>query len=633
MNKSTLSTALLITLAIGLAGGYWLARHGTGLVPANDEESTKESQLPDTGKQSLPYQSGAFRFDIQVQPERPVVGSNRLRIILANRDDRSPVTGAEIQARAEMAAMGAMPAMRAPADMREVAPGVYEGEFKPSMKGAWPLAVKVKKAGLGETQFSFDLATGRQGLELAGGASKVAETSAGKENGYSYQAGPYRFDIDIVPEKPVVGKNTLTLRLANEQGKPIPDAKIRAVAEMPAMGAMPAMQAPADITEIEPGLYRGTFRPSMKGAWPLQITIEAPGMPARTVGFDMATGRAGLEPSSGVAEIKGGKVVTEEAPPGTITVDARRRQLIGVTFGEAKQRSLTRSIRAVGQVTYDEIRVADVSLKYDAWIGDLKADFVGAKIQKGQLLFTVYSPELYSAQQEYLDILRRGNAGLLAAARQRLRFWDMAPSTIEALEKRGKPFEYIPIFAPRSGTLVEKNVVEGTSHKSGMTLMRIADLSRVWVEAELYEDELPLVEPGMTASVTLPYLPDREFEGRIDYVYPYLKKRSRTGRVRLSLPNEQGLLKPDMYAEVKLEIPLGERLSVPEEAVLIAGETRVVFEDLGDGQLAPRRVKTGRQVDGYIEILEGLEPGDRVVTSGNFLIASESKLKSGIKQW
>lgn len=503
MNKSTLSTALLITLAIGLAGGYWLSRHGTGLMPTDNRKSGRESQPLDAEKQPLPYQSGPFRFDIQVQPERPVVGSNRLRIILADRDDRSPVTGAEIHAKAEMAAMGAMPAMRAPADMREVAPGVYEGEFKPSMKGAWPLDVKVKKAGLGEAQFSFDLTTGRQGLE----------------------------------------------------------------------------------------------------------------------------------PATGVSSINGGMAETEEIPPGTITVDARRRQLIGITFGEAKKRSLVSTIRAVGQVVYDETRVADVSLKYDAWIGELKADFVGAQIEKGQLLFTVYSPELYSAQQEYLDILRRGHEVLLTAASQRLSFWDMGPASIEALEKRGKPFEYIPIFAPRSGTLVEKNIVEGTSHRSGATLMRIADLSRVWVEAELYENELPLIAKDTAAIVTLPYLPDERFEGRIDYVYPYLNKRSRTGRVRLSLPNEHGLLKPDMYAEVKLEIPLGEQLSVPEDAVLVAGETRVVFEDLGDGRLAPRQVRAGRHVGGYVEILEGLEAGARVVTSGNFLIASESRLKSGIRQW
>jgi Cu(I)/Ag(I) efflux system membrane fusion protein len=163
--------------------------------------------------------------------------------------------------------------------------------------------------------------------------------------------------------------------------------------------------------------------------------------------------------------------------------------------------------------------------------------------------------------------------------------------------------------------------------------MRIADLSRVWVEADVYESELALVQPGMPVTVVLPYLPGRTFDGTVDYLYPYLEGQSRTGRIRVVLDNPDGVLKPDMYAEVKLKADLGERLTVPEEAVIISGETRVVFEDLGGGRLAPRIVQTGQRADGRIEILSGLELGDRVVTSGNFLIASESRLKAGIKQW
>ncbi len=209
----------------------------------------------------------------------------------------------------------------------------------------------------------------------------------------------------------------------------------------------------------------------------------------------------------------------------------------------------------------------------------------------------------------------------------------MAASTIDELEKRGKPFEYIPIYAPRDGTLVAKNINEGAARKAGQTLLQIADLSRVWVEADLYEAELPLVEPGMAVDIELPYLPGERFESEIEHVYPYMDKRSRTGRIRLSLANENGRLKPDMYTEVVIDIPLGERFSVPEEAVLVSGQTRLVFEDLGGGRLAPRRVQTGHRTDGYVEILDGLEAGARVVTSGNFLIAAESKLKAGIKQW
>jgi Cu(I)/Ag(I) efflux system membrane fusion protein len=209
----------------------------------------------------------------------------------------------------------------------------------------------------------------------------------------------------------------------------------------------------------------------------------------------------------------------------------------------------------------------------------------------------------------------------------------MTPGEIEALQRRGTPVDYVAIHAPINGTVVKKNIVEGTAHKAGMTLMRIADLSRVWVEADVYEAELPLVREGMPVSVRLPYLPGRSFAGTVDYLYPYLEGQSRTGRIRVVLDNPDGVLKPDMYAEVKLKADLGERLTVPEEAVIISGETRVVFEDIGGGRLAPRIVQTGQRAGGRIEILSGLKPGDPVVTSGNFLIASESRLKAGIQQW
>ena len=297
--------------------------------------------------------------------------------------------------------------------------------------------------------------------------------------------------------------------------------------------------------------------------------------------------------------------------------------------------TMTRTIRAEGRIGYDESRLADVSLKFDAWIGELHADYVGVRVDKGEPLFTVYGPALLAAQQEYLELKRRGSASptLLSAARKRLALWDMSDGEIATLEKRGEPFDYVAMHAPISGTVVAKNVVEGTAHKAGMTLLRIADLSQVWVEADIYEGELPLVAEGMPVTVTLPYLLGEQFEGRVDYIYPYLDGASRTGRVRLTVANPEGHLKPEMYAEVKLQADLGRRVAVPEEAVIIAGELRVVFEDLGGGRLAPRKVQTGQRAGGFIEIIAGIEAGDRVVTSGNFLIASESRLKAGMEQW
>jgi Cu(I)/Ag(I) efflux system membrane fusion protein len=292
----------------------------------------------------------------------------------------------------------------------------------------------------------------------------------------------------------------------------------------------------------------------------------------------------------------------------------------------------------VGEITFDERLLSQVTLKFDGYVGDLKADYVGTPIEKGQVLFTVYSPELLAAQQEYLETLkRRGNRGadepLIRAARQRLALWDMSVEEIKVLEQRGEPRDYVSIHAPRSGTVIERNIADGSAARMGQTLLTIADLSRVWVEAEVFEADLELVSTGMPATVALPYLPGREYPATVEYVYPYLDGDSRTGRVRLSLDNPDGELKPAMYTEVSLEVELGDRLSIPEEAIIFAGESRVVFVDLGGGRLKPVKIVTGRNVQGFVEVLEGLASGDIVVTSGNFLIAAETRLKSGIDQW
>ncbi|KJS03920.1 MAG: hemolysin D [Gammaproteobacteria bacterium BRH_c0] len=584
-----------------------------------------------------PYRAGPFQLGIELDPETPRVGNNTLTLVLLDKAGQ-PVSDASIKAVAEMPAMGAMAAMQAPADMTAIEPGLYRGTFEPSMEGSWPLTLRISKEGVGSARASFDLATGRKGLQPASGVTALTQKAGGTNNADAlpYRSGPYRLDVSIEPTTPRVGENTLKVVLRDADGAPLDNAEITAVAEMPAMGAMPAMRAPAEMAEIEPGLYRGTFEPSMEGSWPLALRIQAPGMPARQISFDLATGREGLQLASGATRTGGADdAMVEEAPPGTVTLDNRRRQLIGVKTAEAQAMTMTRTIRAEGRIAYDESRLADVSLKFDAWIGELHADYVGVAVAKGEPLFTVYGPELLATQQEYLELKRRGSASptLLSAARKRLALWDMSDGEIATLEKRGEPFDYVAMHAPISGTVVAKNVVEGTAHKAGMTLLRIADLSHVWVEADIYEGELPLVTPGMPVTVTLPYLPGEQFEGRVDYIYPYLDGASRTGRVRLTVANPEGHLKPEMYAEVKLQADLGRRVAVPEEAVIIAGELRVVFEDLGGGRLAPRKVQTGQRAGGFIEIIKGIEAGDRVVTSGNFLIASESRLKAGMEQW
>jgi Cu(I)/Ag(I) efflux system membrane fusion protein len=449
----------------------------------------------------------------------------------------------------------------------------------------------------------------------------------------THQAGPFRVAASVDPQVPEVGENTVVIEVTDLNGEPVSDARIAAVATMPAMGAMAEMRAPATIRETAPGRYEGALTLPMDGSWPLTLEVGKEGVGQATLRFEMATRQAGLQRApTGQPALEAGEL--EESPAGTITVDARRRQAIGLTLGEVQQIPMQHRVRAVGRVTYDETRVSDVALRFDAWIGELTADYVGVEVVAGETLFTVYGPDLLAAQQEYLEVKRRlENGALVDAAYKRLQLWNLTNAEIAVLERRGTPLDYVPIVAPRSGTVVTKNVVEGTAHRAGMTLMRIADLSQVWVEAEIYEADLGIVAIGMPVVVTLPYMPDYRFDGAVDYVYPFLDAQSRTVRIRVVIDNPGGLLKPDMYAEAVLAADLGERLAVPVDAVIFAGERRVVFEDLGGGRLAPRYVRTGFRAGELIEVVEGLEAGDRIVTSGTFLIASESRLQSGLDQW
>jgi Cu(I)/Ag(I) efflux system membrane fusion protein len=330
-------------------------------------------------------------------------------------------------------------------------------------------------------------------------------------------------------------------------------------------------------------------------------------------------------------------VTREEATTGIIHLDAQRRQAIGVTTEPVALVPLTAAIRATGKVVYDETRLADVTVKYQGWIRRLYVDRPGQPVARGRPLFTLYSPELYAAQREYLTVLAGRGPGrspeLVQAARQRLLLWDLTQEQIDRLEASGEADAEIPILSPVSGYVVEKHVVEGAAVEAGMQLFRLAALDRVWVEAEVYESELPLVGVGDAATVRLPYLPGRSFPATVGFVYPYLDATSRTGRVRLELPNPRLELKPDMYAEVEIVRRLGERLAIPEEAILYAGDRRFVFLDLGDGRLKPQRVELGLRAGDRVEILEGLEAGDVIVTSGNFLVAAEARLRLDMEHW
>jgi Cu(I)/Ag(I) efflux system membrane fusion protein len=320
-----------------------------------------------------------------------------------------------------------------------------------------------------------------------------------------------------------------------------------------------------------------------------------------------------------------------------VAIEADRQQLLGVRTGTVELRPVAAEIRAVGRVAFDQTRLEDVTVKYGGYIGRLHVEQTGQAVRRGQTLFTLYSPELYAAQQEYLAILASQKAArqtsvpdradyLVAAARQKLRLWDLSDAQVRRIEETGEALREIAVPSPASGYVVEKDVVQGAAVQPGMRLFRIAGLDRVWVEAEVYESELPRVRAGQSAVVTLPYLPGEELRGRVSLILPALNPESRTGRVRIEIANRNGLLKPDMYADVLLRTEGREVPMVPESAVIYTGPRQLVFVDLGEGRFRQREVRLGAKYGDAFEVLSGLQPGDRVVTSGSFLIDAEARL-------
>ncbi len=331
-----------------------------------------------------------------------------------------------------------------------------------------------------------------------------------------------------------------------------------------------------------------------------------------------------------------------ELPEGAFKVTSYKQQLIGVQYGGVTLVPLTRTIRAVASLTYDETKIARVHAKIEGWIDKVYVDFTGQLVQAGQPLLSIYSPELVATQDEYLLALRaRDNLGdsrfkevangansLLEAARRRLELWDISQQQIAEIEKTRKPVTALTLYSPVSGFVTARNSYEKQRITPETELYAIADLSTVWALADFYEYEARDVKLGQEVVLTVSSFPGRTFRGKVTYIYPQLDNSTRTLRVRVEFPNPDFTLKPDMYANAELKIDYGRRLSVPQEAVLDSGTEQVVFVALDGGYFQPRKVQLGDRVDNRVIVLSGLKEGERVVTSGNFLIDSESTLKS-----
>ncbi|MFI5183843.1 MAG: efflux RND transporter periplasmic adaptor subunit [Vicinamibacteria bacterium] len=327
-----------------------------------------------------------------------------------------------------------------------------------------------------------------------------------------------------------------------------------------------------------------------------------------------------------------------------VPLSQERRQLLGLRSAPVTRASLTREIRTVGRVAVDERLLQHVHVKYDGYVEHLYVDFTGKFVTKGEPLLSIYSPDLVATQEEYLlawrarrDLARSGNPsvalggeGLLEAARQRLLFWDIRPADIERLEATGQVLRALDIHAEHGGYVAQKTAFHGMRVTPADTLYDIADLSRLWVLADVYESDLPSVRVGMQGGVTVPYLPGRRWSGSVTYIAPTVEERTRTVKVRIEVDNAGGDLKPDMFADVFLHSDSGMGLMVPEGAVIDAGDRRLVFVDRTDGRLEPREVAIGFKSAGGVQVLSGVAEGERVVTSANFLLDSESSLKAAL---
>ncbi len=325
---------------------------------------------------------------------------------------------------------------------------------------------------------------------------------------------------------------------------------------------------------------------------------------------------------------------------GGVTVSPEKQQLVGIRTAVAEARPLVKKIRTVGIVTYDETKVAQVFSKVDGWIEKLFVNYTGKLVEKGQPLFTFYSPELVSTQEEFLLALRAqetlgssslkeislGSASLLEAARRRLALWDISEAQIAELQKNGQPQRTLTFFSPISGFVIKKDAAQGMKVMPDKELYTITDLSTVWVNADIYEYELANIRLGQRATISLSYFPGQTFSGKVAWVAPVLDEKTRTTKVRLEFANRDFKLKPEMYANVEIEVDGGKKLAIPDEAVLDSGIRKIVFVDKGEGRYAPAEVKLGGKFDGYYEVLGGLSAGERIIASASFLLDSESRL-------
>lgn len=415
-------------------------------------------------------------------------------------------------------------------------------------------------------------------------------------------------------------------------------------AELEALLSKPAPATDAVVVVVENVDHYVIIEPplSARKKWPIVLAVLLVAVVGIAAIIYMRTRPTPVPTPTSVDLPTQTSTTTSDMPQTAFMISPEKQQLIGVQYSTVEYQTISKSLRAVGKVAFDETRMSRINPKIEGWIENVYVDFTGKLVRKGQPMLSIYSPELVSTQEEYLLAIKgrrqlepspfpeavNFSESLVKSARRRLELWDISEAQIRALEKRGTPTKAMTLYAPTSGFVTTRNAFPRQRVTPETELYAIADLSKVWVIADIYEFEAADIKIGQPATVTISSYPGRAFSGKITNILPQVDNATRTLKVRVELANKDFALKPDMYADVVLSVSYGRSLVVPQEAVMDSGSEQLVYVSLNDGYFEPRKVQVGARVDNKFIVLAGLAEGERVVTSGNFLVDSESKLKS-----
>ncbi|MBI4550660.1 MAG: efflux RND transporter periplasmic adaptor subunit [Candidatus Latescibacteria bacterium] len=415
---------------------------------------------------------------------------------------------------------------------------------------------------------------------------------------------------------------------------------------IPGLKSLPMFRPAAGVVTARPDeadYWTCTMHPSVRMKEPGKCPICGMDLvPVRAQGMPDMPGMKGMTPATTQPAQVG------NAPDRSVfTVDPARQQLIGVQIDTVQIRTLEKTIRTVGLVEPDERRTAQIYTKVDGWIDKVFVNYTWQHVMKGAPLFSLYSPDLVSTQEEYLTALksmeRLGESpfpdvaararSLLDATRKRLLFFDITPQQIDELERTKQMKKELIIYSPITGHVTERNAFPGMRVEPNTRLYTVIDHSYIWVKVDIYEQDIPFVHVGQRARMTVDAYPGRTFAGTLTFIEPHMMSETRTLKVRLEFPNPDLVLKPEMYANIDLTVSVGPRLAVPTSAVLRTGQRDLVFVNRGEGRMEMRKVEVGTRTGDYYEVLGGLRAGERIVTAANFLIDAESKVQGAQATW